>query len=103
MRAEFVPSPPTISDQIRIGLRKPPGNKNRGNELPSITEIQQAFQPDLGPWDPVNIDGEVQWHVSMWKHVMSMLRSIPRLRENVGRSPVTPRSYSYPAAHAGMS
>ena len=82
MRAEFVPSPATFSDQIRIGLRKTPGNKNRGNEFSSITEIQQAFQPALGPWDPVHIDGEVPWHVSTWTHVMAMLRSIQRLRRN---------------------
>ncbi len=65
MRAEFVPSPPAISDQIRIGFRKPSGNKNRRLELPSITEIQQAFQPDLGPGDPVHINGEVPWHVNL--------------------------------------
>jgi hypothetical protein len=40
MRTEFVPSPSAISDQIRIGFRKPSGNKNRRLELPSITEVQ---------------------------------------------------------------
>ena len=49
MCAEFVPSPPTISNQIRIGLRKTPGNKNRGLELPSITEIQQLSSPTSDP------------------------------------------------------
>jgi hypothetical protein len=82
MRAEFVPSPPTISDQIRIGFGKPSGNKNRGLELSSITEIQQAFQPDIGPGNPVNIDGEMPRHVDRWVHVMAMLRSIQRLSRN---------------------
>jgi hypothetical protein len=59
MCAEFVPSSPAISDQIRIGFCKPPGNKNRRLELPSITEIKQALQPHFGPTDPIYIDGEV--------------------------------------------
>jgi hypothetical protein len=70
MRAEFVPSPPTISDQIRIGFCKPPGNKNRGLKLSSIAEIQQAFQTDFGSGNPVNIDGEVPGHVSRWTDAM---------------------------------
>ena len=92
MRAEFVPSPPAISDQICVGFRKSPGNKNRRLELPSITEIQQAFQPDLGPRNPVHINGEVPWHVNLWMHVMPILRSIPKLREHVEGSPLTTRS-----------
>jgi hypothetical protein len=88
MRAEFVPSTPTFPDQIRIGVRETPGNKNRGLERPSITEIQQAFQPNLGTRDPVHIDGEVPWRGCLWTHAMSIVRSIPPLRENGGRRPV---------------
>jgi hypothetical protein len=71
MRAEFVPAPPAISDQSWIGFRKPSGNKNCGLELPSITKIQQACQSDLGPGNPIDIDGEVPWHVNTWEHVIS--------------------------------
>jgi len=82
--AKFVPSPPTFSDQIRIALRKPPGNKNRRLHLPSITEIQQALQPDFGPTDPIHIDGEVPRLVSTRPHVMTVLKLTPRLRKKLG-------------------